>query len=82
MIFGCVAVFIVLKARYPVMFYYASLSGAVPDKPAEDYTSWITLSEKKVHEEHRKYSGLDHAMLLEFTSMCYLALRCPCHESV
>ena len=51
MIVGCVAAFIVLKSRYPVMFYYASLSGAVPDKPADDYTSWITLSEKKVHED-------------------------------
>ncbi|CAK9093548.1 CSC1-like protein At4g02900 [Durusdinium trenchii] len=70
MIAACVVAFIVLKSRYPKMFAYNSISGKVPDTPADDNFSWVSSSEKKVHEEHRKYAGLDHAMLLEFTMMC------------
>lgn len=70
MILACVVGFVVLKSRYPKMFYYNSLNGVVPDSPGDDWTSWTRLSLKRVHEEHRKYSGLDHAMLLEFTMMC------------
>ena len=39
------------SARYPKMFYYASLSGKVPDSPGEEWFSWIRLSQKRVHEE-------------------------------
>lgn len=28
------------------------------------------MDKPKPHQEHRKYCGLDHAMLLEFTMMC------------
>jgi len=70
MIVACVVGFIAMKFRYPKMFYYYSLSGELPDSPGEEWFSWIRLSQKRVHEEHRKYAGLYHAMLLEFTMMC------------
>lgn len=35
--------------------------------------SWILQNSATRREEHRKYAGLDHAMLLEFTMMCALA---------
>lgn len=37
--------------------------------------SWILQNSATRREEHRKYAGLDHAMLLEFTMMCALARK-------
>ena len=34
------------------------------------YHIFTTMDKPKAHQEHRKYCGLDHAMLLEFTMMC------------
>lgn len=36
------------------MFAYNSISGKVPDTPADDNFSWVSSSEKKVHEETEK----------------------------
>lgn len=69
MIVACVIAFLVFRSRYPLLFYYGSISGRIPDTPKEDYTSWISAALVKKLPGHALYCGLDHAMLLEFTSM-------------
>jgi len=71
--FACVVIFIMGRARYPMMYQFNCERSPeeirVPDKPAQDWSGWAISALAKTHEEHVKYSGLDHAMLLEFTAM-------------
>mmetsp|Transcript_7868 Transcript_7868/g.14264 ORF Transcript_7868/g.14264 Transcript_7868/m.14264 type:complete len:764 (-) Transcript_7868:172-2463(-) len=69
MILASVIAFLVFRHRYPLIFVYGSISGRVPDTPKEDFTSWISAAFAKKLPDHVKYCGLDHAMLIEFTSM-------------
>ena len=40
-----------IQRRYPVVFYYNSISGKVPDSPGDELLGWVWASQKKVHEE-------------------------------
>eukprot|EP00930_Biecheleria_cincta_P090505 TRINITY_DN798_c0_g1_i2.p1 TRINITY_DN798_c0_g1~~TRINITY_DN798_c0_g1_i2.p1 ORF type:complete len:797 (+),score=140.85 TRINITY_DN798_c0_g1_i2:1761-4151(+) len=64
--------FVMLRSRYPEMFTYGFISGRVPVEVPGDWTSWISSSLKLEMNDHIKYAGLDHAMLLEF---CNLSMR-------
>eukprot|EP00441_Pelagodinium_beii_P041914 CAMPEP_0197632894 /NCGR_PEP_ID=MMETSP1338-20131121/9421_1 /TAXON_ID=43686 ORGANISM="Pelagodinium beii, Strain RCC1491" /NCGR_SAMPLE_ID=MMETSP1338 /ASSEMBLY_ACC=CAM_ASM_000754 /LENGTH=767 /DNA_ID=CAMNT_0043204471 /DNA_START=184 /DNA_END=2487 /DNA_ORIENTATION=+ len=66
----CIGVFLLLRSRYPMIYCYNLISGAIPEefRPSESQ-SWIEASMSISPGDAMELVGLDVAMLLEFNKL-------------
>jgi len=72
-IVGCIGVFMILRTRYPLIYYNNVISKTDKCAPCEipdGMWGWASVAWYTKTEDSAKGIGLDNAMLLQFTELC------------
>lgn len=67
--FACIVLFVLLQKKFPMVYSNNILKGTAPPIEATGFFGWVKLSRKATTEMIMQSSGLDMAMLIEFTKL-------------